>query len=444
MARSLPLRADGFARERRAPDRRDGTRAADRHGWLAAWVFAAALVAQVPLAQADINLLAPGRTIDPSAPFRLTLIVTGEADERTYALPETLRVTLTPELGAAERIDMRREAPLDNQFRLRRGEFRRIDYVGDVPSNLRGRIRVDALDVDAPPMLVQLVQPPAGAGAVAAVPAPSAATPPSEAAPAAGQPAAPGAPTVTLTVRPDNELDSASVGRLSFYDPMFFVAGPSADANAQLQLSFRMRLYEPRQPSRRLLDNLYFAYTQTSFWDLTSDSKPFIDTSYRPAFFYFVPDIGWRPGGQVVGLAAGYEHESNGKDGDASRSIDSLFVKPIFTWGDPDDFHWTFAPKLYVYLDKSENEDIQKYRGYGDFRFTYGSNSAWQLAASLRKGTDHDAYNIDAQWTYPINRIFDGLTGYFMVQLSNGWGETLLNYNVRESTTVRFGYAISR
>jgi outer membrane phospholipase A len=409
--------------------------------WRAAIVGIAIVVAPVPVAQAGINLLAPGRTVDPSAPFRLTLIVTGEADERTYVLPETLRVTLTPELGATERIDMRREAPLDNQFGLRRDEFRRIDYVGEVPSNLRGRVRVDALDVDAPPMLVQLVQPPA---AVAALPVPPAPLAPDAATFPVGQPAANVAPTVTLTVRPDNELDSASVGRLSFYDPMFFVAGPSAEANAQLQLSFKMRLYEPRQPSRRFLDNLYFGYTQTSFWDLTSDSKPFLDTSYRPAFFYFVPDIGWRPGGQVVGLAAGYEHESNGKDGDASRSIDSLFVKPIFTWGDPADFHWTFAPKLYLYLDKSENEDIQKYRGYGDFRFTYGSNSAWQLAASLRKGTDRDAYNIDAQWTYPINRVFDGLTGYFMVQLSNGWGETLLNYNVRESTTVRFGYAISR
>jgi outer membrane phospholipase A len=370
-------------------------------------------------------------------PFRLTLIVTGETDERTYALPETLRVTLTPELGAAERIDMRREAPLDNQFRLRRGEFRRIGYVGEVPSNLRGRVRVEALDVDAPPMLVQLVQPPAAAVAAAVAPAPldqESASPPAPSA----------VPTVTLTVRPDNDLDGASVGRLSFYDPMFFVAGPSTDANAMLQLSFRMRLYEPRQPSRAFLDNLYFGYTQTSFWDLTSDSKPFLDTSYRPAFFYFVPDIGWRLSGHAVGLAAGYEHESNGKDGDASRSIDSLFVKPIFTWGDPNDFYWTFAPKLYLYLDKSENEDIQKYRGYGDFRFTYGNNSSWQLAASLRKGTDHDAYNVDAQWTYPINRVFDGLTGYFMIQLSNGWGETLLNYNVRESTTVRFGYAISR
>ncbi len=425
-------------------DRCGDTRAVARSAWLGVIVFVATIVAHAPAARADINLLAPGRTVDPSVPFRLTLIVTGEADERTYALPEMLRVTLTPELGAAERIDMRRKEPFDNQFRLRRGEFRRIDYVGDVPSNLRGRVRVDALDVDAPPMLVQLVQPPAVDGAIAAVPAPSATPPPVVAASPAGKPAATAAPTVTLTVRPHNELDSASVGRLSFYDPMFFVAGPSPDANAQLQLSFKMRLYEPRQPSRRFFDNLYFGYTQTSFWDLTSDSKPFLDTSYRPAFFYYVPDIGWRPDGHVVGLATGYEHESNGKAGDASRSIDGLFVKPIFTWGDPDDFYWTFAPKLYLYLDKSENEDIQKYRGYGDFRFTYGNNSSWQLAASLRKGTDADAYNVDAQWTYPINRVFDGLTGYFMVQLSNGWGETLLNYNVRESTTVRFGYAISR
>lgn len=70
-----------------------------------------------------------------------------------------------------------------------------------------------------------------------------------------------------------------------------------------------------------------------------------------------------------MGFAAGYERESNGKDGDDSRSLDILFVKPSFSFGDMADFRWTFTPKLHIHLEKEDNRDMVCYRGYGDFRF---------------------------------------------------------------------------
>jgi len=389
---------------------------------------------------AEINLIAPARTLDPLAPFRLTLIVTAEAGTRTYLLPEVLRVNVTPELGAAVRVELRREGQLPDRIDLRSGEFRRIEYVGALPANLRGRIRIDALDVDAPSMLVQLVAPRENSAVASSTPpAGGSAVEPSGS-------AAPAASVSTLVVRAGDDPNLDDEGRLSFYDPMFFVGGASnTDANAQFQLSFKLRLYEPRdRASRRVLDNLYLAYTQTSFWDLTSDSKPFVDTIYRPSLFYFTPDVGWRVGGNAVGLAAGYEHESNGRDGPESRSLDSLFIRPYFMWGDASSFYWTFSPKLYAYLDKDENPDIARYRGYGNFRFTYGKDNDWQLAASLRKGTQSSAYSVDLQWTYPLHRWFPGIAGYLMVQTFNGWGETLLGYRERDIWSVRAGYAISR
>jgi outer membrane phospholipase A len=41
--------------------------------------------------------------------------------------------------------------------------------------------------------------------------------------------------------------------------------------------------------SKAFLDNLYFAYTQASIWDLSADSRPFRDTTYSPQLFYYVP-----------------------------------------------------------------------------------------------------------------------------------------------------------
>ena len=390
------------------------------------------------MASAGINLVAPSRTIDPAVPFKLSLMVTGEAESRSYSLPEVLRVNLTPDLGAVARLELHRVTPVPDQINLRLNEFRRIDYVGQVPPNLRGRVRVDAVDMDTPAMLVQLSTPRVRA------PTPSASS--GELVAQADEAStSERVPVTILSARSENDPNRQDEGRLSFYEPMFFVAGGGSDANAQMQLSFKLRLYEPSDKnSRRFVDNLYFGYTQIAFWDLTADSKPFLDTNYIPSFFYYTPNTDWRVSGNAVGLAAGYEHESNGRDGDDSRSIDTLFVRPYFTYGDRRDFHWTFSPKLYAYIEKSENPDINKYRGYGDFRFTYGKDDDWQAAWILRKGTKANAFSSDLQGTYPLNKVSPGLAGYLMVQYFTGYGESLIDYNQREPWSLRIGYAISR
>ncbi|MEE4146473.1 MAG: phospholipase A [Halieaceae bacterium] len=367
-------------------------------------------------------------------------MVTGEEDSRYYALPEVLRVNLTPDIGAAVSIELRRETAVADRVNLLRGEFIRIDYVGELPPNLRGRVRVDPVDLDAPAMLVQLSTP---------------RTPTEPAQPEAGMgdsiaqadeagPAAP-APTTMLSVRANDDPNRQMDGRLSFFEPMFFAAGDGSDANAQIQLSFKLRLYEPiDKTSREFLHNLYFGYTQPAFWDLSSYSKPFIDTNYIPSFFYYIPNTDWRVDGNAVGIAAGYEHESNGKDGIETRSIDVLFVRPYFSFGDTRDFHWTVSPKIYAYIEKDENSDIADYRGYGDFHVSYGKDNDWQAAWILRKGTSTEKFSAELQGTYPLNQWFPGVAGYLMLQAFSGYGEYLLDYNERESLSVRIGYAISR
>jgi len=399
------------------------------------------LLALAPImARADINLVAPSRTIDPAAPLRLSLMVTGEADSRDYALPEVLRVSLTPDLGAAANVELQRAMPVPDTITLRSGEFMRIDYVGTVPPHLRGRVRVDAVDMDAPAMLVQLSTPRATPEPMV----PSASTVDSLAQFNDAVAPAP-APVTTLSVRADNDPNRQLDNRLSFFEPMFFAVGDGSDANAKMQLSFKLRLYEPGdKTSRDFVDNMYFGYTQSAFWDLTSYSKPFIDTNYMPSFFYYIPSTDWRVDGNAVGFAAGIEHESNGKDEPESRSLDVLFVRPYFTFGDSRDFHWSASPNLYAYIEKSENSDIAKYRGYGDFHLSYGKDNDWQAAWILRKGTRTEKFSAELQATYPINQWYPGVSGYLMLQAFTGYGEYLLDYNEREPWSVRIGYAISR
>ena len=177
---------------------------------------------------------------------------------------------------------------------------------------------------------------------------------------------------------------------LSENDPMYFVVGARDGWTARFQLSFKYRLFDQASGFGKdspWLSGFYFGYTQNSIWDLESDSKPFRDTSYRPSLFWRwerTDDKTW-----VDGMRAGFEHESNGQDAATCRARStSLFVRPEWRWQLREGGSFEFTPKIYGYLDKKDNPDIQQYRGYVDWRFatTRGANgSRRRWCASARR-----------------------------------------------------------
>lgn len=230
---------------------------------------------------------------------------------------------------------------------------------------------------------------------------------------------------------------------LSANEPMYFVIG--SRSTARFQLSFKYRLFDPGSlPVAWFapLAGLHFGYTQTALWDLGADSAPFHDTSYRPSFFW----QGAMPGQGLMPdlLRGGYEHESNGKDGASSRSIDTLFVQPVWSIEFADGRSLIFAPKLYGYLDKEDNPDIQRYRGYANWNLRYGREDSWVLATQLRTGTSgHGSAQLDLSW--PLRRPLFARTGGFLhFQLFKGYGESLLDYNLDRGTQARVGFSIVR
>lgn len=100
-----------------------------------------------------------------------------------------------------------------------------------------------------------------------------------------------------------------------------------------------------------------------------------------------------------------------------------------FRFGNLNDFHRKFEPKLYACLTRSGNTDIMHHRGFGDLRVSYGAPSGWELAATLREGAHKARGSVDTQVTYPMSRVFIGMTGHSFIQYSTGYGESLLGYN---------------
>lgn len=230
---------------------------------------------------------------------------------------------------------------------------------------------------------------------------------------------------------------------LSENEPMYFVAGASSGWSARFQLSFKYRLFDYGAGFGRdapWLTGFYFAYTQTSLWDLEAESKPFFDTSYRPSLFWRwlrTDERTW-----VDGLRVGVEHESNGQAGIESRSLNIAFVQPEWRWKTASLGSYEFTPKAYYYVDKSDNPDIQKYRGYVDWRGRWDSGDNWLLTLLARGGTARKgSLQIDLARRARDLKI-GALSGYFYVQYFNGYGESLRDYDQRRTAQLRFGLAI--
>jgi phospholipase A1/A2 len=229
---------------------------------------------------------------------------------------------------------------------------------------------------------------------------------------------------------------------------IFVVGRRTGQTTAKFQLSFRYRLFDERGPIGAVvppLAKLYFGYTQTSLWNLTQESKPFTDTAYRPSFFYFEPAVWTSPTGRHnLSVAGGFEHESNGRGEPQSRSINILYLRPAWRTF-LDDKHYVFvAPKMWIYLDRDENPDIQRYRGYFDLNLRVGRVDGLQLSTNYRKGTDTFG-SVQVDLSYPIRQpFFADAGGYLPFQYFNGYGESFIDYNIRGPAQYRLGFAIVR
>ncbi|HEV8330840.1 MAG TPA: phospholipase A [Steroidobacteraceae bacterium] len=235
---------------------------------------------------------------------------------------------------------------------------------------------------------------------------------------------------------------------VSVYEPVYFVVGGDGGLNARFQISLRFRLFDDHgRLARRLpwIDDLYLSFSQTALWDLGELSKPFKDSSYRPRLFYANYDLArYFDGNLRFGVESGIGHESNGKEGDDSRSYNMLYARPTLTLGDPDGFRAYFAPLVHNYIAASDNPDIADYRGYVDWLFGVGSKGGLDFWGVLRKGTRSDYGSVELNASYPLSKLSGGdLTGWLMLQYFNGYGESLLDYNRKLDSQLRLGIAIA-
>jgi len=234
---------------------------------------------------------------------------------------------------------------------------------------------------------------------------------------------------------------------ITAYKPMYFLVGADPQ-NSKFQISFKYRLLNPegslaeRHP---WVKGFHLAYTQTSFWDLKSASAPFEDTSYKPELFFQTANIETGLSGiKRLFLQAGFQHESNGRGAEDSRSTNFLYVRPIFiAFNEKNRFGLEVAPRIWAYVENAEdtNPDLADYRGYFDLELKFGKADSFVLSTLLRWANKGGSIEMDL--TYPLHRFSDNVQVYLHTQYVNCLAESLLHYQER-TEAFRFGFSIVR
>jgi outer membrane phospholipase A len=214
------------------------------------------------------------------------------------------------------------------------------------------------------------------------------------------------------------------------YEPIYFLLGTYPAAEFQLSLKYQIFDFTNHYHS---LTNLYFAYTQTSYWDLISSDPSFYDTSYKPSVFLYHPSILSSAHRFVVlDLQGGAEHESNGQGGTRERSIYTAYLQPTVTFGHPGHVQLTLQPRAWTYfLVGHNNPDIAQYRGYADLltlltlKKDPNSWENFQVSVKFRigDGGNHPGTQIDLRYKIPH------FNPTLQMQYFTGYGQTLRQYN---------------
>lgn len=229
----------------------------------------------------------------------------------------------------------------------------------------------------------------------------------------------------------------------TFYKDNYFILGtalgpkPTAEnSNVKFQISIQQKLTRSTLPWHTYL---YLFYSQKCFWNVFQDSMPMTDMNFNPGIGLARPFFSETTGRYVGKLFLLLEHESNGRDGDESRSWERISIGGnIFI-----DQNLMVSGKFWIpIIDSVNNKDILKYCGLYQVGVQVMNNNR-RLGASLvlTKRADWNPFNFNTELNVKW-RITPRANQYLFLQYYNGYGEGLLAYKEFHSE-IRIGICLS-
>lgn len=223
------------------------------------------------------------------------------------------------------------------------------------------------------------------------------------------------------------------------YKDNYFIFGTSVNhtptktnTDIKFQISIQQRLTRSTLPFGTYL---YLFYSQKCWWNVLENSMPMVDLNFNPGIGLAKPlFVKNRYVGKVTLMA---EHESNGRDGLASRSWNKISLAASIMI-DP---QVTVHGKVWIpIVDGQNNRDILDYSGIYQVGTEFTSRNRRFTASVVlvkRRGWKLN-YNTIIELGY---RIFRRDNQFLFLQFYNGYGECMLDYNQVRSR-VRVGIVI--
>ncbi len=204
---------------------------------------------------------------------------------------------------------------------------------------------------------------------------------------------------------------------------------------AKFQVSLRTKVLQDVFDSG---GDVWLAFTQQAMWQIWNgrDSKPFRNTDYEPEASFILPTKpglrrlpwGWQWRFSQLAIA----HQSNGQSDPLSRSWNRIYAGAGIERGD-----WTLIGRITQRFNEryasDNNPDLVDYRGRSELQlgWTPGASTTAVLLRTAVRGPKYGALQLE--WTYPVQRDQPNGLRWF-VQAFSGYGETLTDYNFRQSS----------
>ena len=222
-----------------------------------------------------------------------------------------------------------------------------------------------------------------------------------------------------------NDFDSRPA--FGIYKDTYFVGGTALNtkptefnSDVKFQISFRHRLTKSILP---LHSHLFLQYSQKAIWNVFEESLPFHDLNFNPGIG--IQNLVVYNGKLVGNGTIMLEHESNGRDGEASRSWNKVSVA----------YAAVIDPRLEVYfktwipiIDGQQNKDILKYCGIFQTGTQFiSANRRWVADVTFVK---RQGWNLNFNTILNVGFRFSKRDNqYLMLHFYDGYGENLLDYN---------------
>jgi phospholipase A1 len=211
------------------------------------------------------------------------------------------------------------------------------------------------------------------------------------------------------------------------------------DYESKFQISFKSEVWDADRVQWMGFENIHLwaAYTQQSNWQLftPNNSSPFRENNYEPELIATL-GTGNLSGLKLINL--GLVHQSNGQALPLSRSWNRLYVQGGWEWGNLSLLGrgWWRIPES---TQQDDNPDITKYLGHGDVVLHWEPNKIESFNLLLRNNLNiNQNYGLmQLDWATPIPL---GNFAKMHVQLTSGFGESLIDYNHRQ-TTIGLGFS---